>query len=183
MMERQVDYMVRLIDDLLDVSRIASNKIQLRKERVELASVLRHTIEECQPLCDSAGLELNASIPVEPIILNADPVRVAQVFGNLVSNACKYTAAGGHICLSVEKQDSDAVVHIRDTGIGISADMLPKVFEMFTQADRSIERSRGGLGIGLTLVKRLVELHGGTVTASSEGIGRGSEFVVSLPLR
>jgi PAS domain S-box-containing protein len=181
-MERQIGQMVRLIDDLLDVSRITRNRIQLRQERIELASVIEHAVEVCRPLCDSAGLELNVLVPTKPIILHADPVRLAQVFGNLLTNACKYTEAGGRIGLTVERQESDVIVSVKDTGVGISSEMLPKVFEMFTQVDRSLERSQGGLGIGLTLVKRLVELHEGAVTAHSEGIGQGSEFVVRLPV-
>ncbi len=181
-MERQMGQMVRLVDDLLDVSRISSNKLELRKDRVELASILHHAIETCRPTADVANQELIVSIPPEPLYLNADSVRLAQVFGNLLNNACKYTEQGGRIWLTAERQGSDVVVRIKDTGVGIPPDMLAIVFEMFTQIDHTLERSQGGLGIGLTLVKRLVEMHDGTVTTHSEGQGHGSEFVVRLPI-
>jgi CheY-like chemotaxis protein len=181
-MERQVAQMERLIDDLMDVGRITRNKLELRRERVELASTIYHAVEVCRPLANQAKLELNIHLSPEPLYLNADPVRLAQVFGNLLANACKFTETGGRIWLSVERQETDVVVSIKDTGIGIPQAMLPKIFEIFTQVDRSLERSQSGLGIGLTLVKRLVELHNGSVTAHSAGPNKGSEFVVRLPV-
>ena len=174
--------MVRLVDDLLDVSRITRGKLELRKERVELASVIHQSVEACRPLAEGAKHELNVSLPPEPIYLHADSVRLAQVFSNLLNNACKYTEPGGRIWLTAERQGSDVVVNVKDTGLGIPSDKLASIFEMFTQIDRSLERSQGGLGIGLTLVKRLVEMHGGSVEAYSEGPGWGSEFVVRLPI-
>jgi len=181
-MERQLSHMVRLVDDLLDVNRITRNRLELRRDRVELASIIQHAVEACRSMAESANHELDISLPPEPIYLNADSVRLAQVFSNLLFNACKYTERGGHIWLTVERQGSDAVVIVRDTGVGIPPDMLPKVFEMFTQLARTLERSQGGLGVGLTLVKRLIEMHDGTVTAHSQGQGQGSEFVVRLPI-
>jgi two-component system, chemotaxis family, CheB/CheR fusion protein len=181
-LERQLGQMVRLVDDLLDMSRISRSKLELRKGRVELASVIHQSVEACRPLAESAKHELNVSLPPEPIYLHADPVRLAQVFGNLLNNACKYTEPGGRIWLTAERQGGDVVVNVKDTGLGIPSDKLASIFEMFTQIDRSLERSQGGLGIGLTLVKRLAEMHGGSVEAHSEGQGRGSEFVVRLPL-
>jgi two-component system, chemotaxis family, CheB/CheR fusion protein len=181
-LERQLGQMVRLVDDLLDMSRISQGKLELRKERVELASVIHQAVEVCRPLAECARHELNVSLPPEPVHLHADPVRMAQVFGNLLNNACKYTEPGGRIWLTAEQQGSAMVVKVKDTGVGIPPDKLGSVFEMFTQIDRSLERSQGGLGIGLSLVKRLVEMHGGLVEACSEGPGRGSEFVVRLPI-
>jgi len=181
-LERQLGLMVRLVDDLLDMSRITRGKLELRQERVELASVLRQSVEACRPLAAEARHELNFSLPPEPVYLHADPARLAQVFSNLLNNACKYTESGGRIWLTAERQGSDVVVHVKDTGMGIPSDKLASIFEMFTQIDRSLGRSQGGLGIGLTLVKRLVELHGGSVEAFSEGQGRGSKFVVRLPI-
>jgi PAS domain S-box-containing protein len=180
-LERQLGQMERLVDDLLDVSRIARGKLELRKQRVELASVIHQSVEVCHPLAERARHELNVSLPQEAIYLQADPGRMAQVFANLLANACKYTEPGGRIWLTVVRQGGDVVVNVKDTGVGIPPDKLGSVFEMFTQIDRSLERSHGGLGIGLSLVKRLVEMHGGSVQAYSAGLGRGSEFVVRLP--
>src|SRR5713226_727281 len=181
-MERQLGQLVRLVDDLLDVSRITRDKLELRKERVELASILHQSVEVCRPLAERAKHEVTVSLPSEPIYLHADPVRLAQVFSNLLNNSCKYTEPGGRIWLTAERQGSDVVVSVKDNGIGIPPDMLPCIFDMFIQVDRAKERSQGGLGIGLTLVRRLIEMHDGRVEASSEGAGRGSEFVVSLPV-
>ena len=182
MMERQLTQMVRLVDDLMDVSRISQGKLELRKERVPLAAVLNSAVETSRPLIEQSGHELTVTLPKQPLIVEADMTRLAQVFLNLLNNAAKYGERGGQIQLTVERQGSDAVVTVKDTGIGIAADQLPRIFEMFTQVDRSMEKSQGGLGIGLTLVKRLVEMHGGTVDARSEGPGKGSEFVVRLPI-
>ena len=181
-MERQLAQMVRLVDDLLDVSRIARNKLELRRERVELASVVHQAAETCRPLAEGSKQEVTVTLPPGAVYLHADPVRLAQVFSNLLQNACKYTEPGGRIWLTAERQGSDVLVSVKDTGIGIPTEMLPHIFELFTQVDRTLERSQGGLGIGLTLVKQLVEMHGGTVEASSDGPGLGSEFVVRLPI-
>ena len=182
MMERQLTQMVRLIDDLLDISRISQGKVTLRKERLDLDTVVRHAVETSRPLIESRGLALDLHLPPHKILVEADMTRLSQTIANLLNNAAKYTDQGGHVTLSVQRQGRDAVVSVRDTGIGIPRHMLPKVFEMFTQVDRSSERSQGGLGIGLSLVKRLVEMHGGTVEARSEGHGMGSEFVIRLPV-
>jgi signal transduction histidine kinase/ActR/RegA family two-component response regulator len=182
MMERQVGHVVRLVDDLLDVSRISRGTIELRKEIVELSSVVNQAAEAFRPLCDRMGHELKVTLPTEPTYLDADPTRLAQVVGNLLNNACKFTERGGRLRLVVERVGTRAILRVLDTGIGLAADHLPRIFEMFMQVDTSLERSRDGLGIGLTLVKTLVEMHGGTIAASSGGIGQGSEFVVSLPI-
>jgi PAS domain S-box-containing protein len=182
MMERQLSQMVRLVDDLLDVSRITRNRLELRRERVELAAVVHSAVETSRPILDARGHDLTVSLPPTPIHLDADSTRLAQVFSNLLNNAAKYTEPGGRIWLTAERQGEEVVVTVKDTGMGIPPSMLPKVFDMFTQVDRTLERSQGGLGIGLTLVQRLVDLHGGTVQASSQGIGKGSEFVIRLPI-
>jgi PAS domain S-box-containing protein len=181
-LERQLPQLVRLVDDLLDVSRITRDRIELRKEPTALASIINHSVEICRPLAEFANHQLTVKLPSEPIYLLADPVRLAQVFSNILNNACKYTERGGRISLIAERQGSDVVVSVTDTGVGIPASQLDRIFEIFTQIDRTLERAQGGLGIGLMLVKRLVELHGGTVTARSEGLGRGTEFVVRLPV-
>ncbi len=180
--ERQVQQMVRLVDDLLDLSRISGGKMELRRKRVELPAVISAALEASRPLIEACGHELTVTLPPEPVHLDADPTRLAQVFLNLVNNAAKYTPQGGHIWLTVERAKGEAVVRVRDTGVGIAAEMLPRIFEIFTQVEGSLERSHGGLGIGLSLVRRLVEMHGGTVEARSEGLGRGSEFLVRLPV-
>jgi signal transduction histidine kinase len=181
-MQRQVAHMSRLVDDLLDLSRITRDRLELRKQRFELGSVLGDALEACQPMVESARHELYCATPAEPIYLYADPVRITQVVGNLLANACKYTPPGGRIELSASRAGSDVVVTVKDNGIGIRADMLGEVFQMFTQVQAAIDRTRGGLGVGLHLVKRLVELHGGQVSAHSQGLGRGSQFVVRLPI-
>ncbi|MGK3984502.1 GAF domain-containing protein [Sorangium sp. So ce136] len=182
MIERQVGHMVRMVDDLLDVSRITRGKVELRRERVDLRAVLNSALETSRPLLEAAEHELAVRLPAEPLLLDADPTRLAQVFANLLNNAAKYTPGGGVIRLAAQRDGAAVVVRVMDNGVGIPADMLPKVFDMFTQVVRSIDRAQGGLGIGLTLVRRLVELHGGTVHAESEGPGRGSTFTVRLPL-
>jgi PAS domain S-box-containing protein len=180
--DRQVEHLTRLIDDLLDVSRITRNKLELRMRRVGLAEVITGAVESSRPAVEQCGHELTIALPPQPIYLNADLVRLAQVFQNLLTNAAKYTERGGRIWLTAEREGSDVVVRVRDTGVGIPPEKLPRLFEMFFQVDRTLERSQGGLGIGLSLVRRLVELHGGTVEARSEGVGRGSEFTVRLPI-
>ncbi len=197
MMERQVDQMVRLVDDLLDVSRISRGKIELRLGRIELSSVVHQAVEAARSQYESMNHELTITLPSRPIYLDADPARLAQVVGNLLNNACKFTDNGGRIELVVsveesgEQEDSSlltthhfplATIRVRDNGIGIDADQLPRVFEMFMQVDTSLERSVSGLGIGLTLVKSLVEMHGGRVEVHSDGAGLGTEFAVRLPI-
>lgn len=180
-MDRQLGQMVRLVDDLLDVGRITRGKLELRKERVELGAVIKNAIDATRPLIAAAGHELNVTLTSKPVYLDADPVRLAQVLSNLLNNAAKYMDRGGNIWLSAVAGEEDVVITVRDKGIGIPAGALPTVFDMFTQVDASLERAHGGLGIGLTLAKRLVELHGGSIEARSEGIGQGSEFAVRLP--
>jgi PAS domain S-box-containing protein len=182
LMDRQLQRMVRLIDDLLDISRVASGKVQIRKVRVDLATILRSAIEAARPLVEAKRHELSLALPTEPVYLHADPTRLAQVFANLLDNATKYTEPGGRIWLTAECRHGRAIVSVRDTGIGISAEGLARVFERFSQMPAAIEHSRGGLGIGLSLVKGLVELHSGTIVAHSDGIGRGSQFTVELPV-
>jgi len=181
-LDRQVDQMVRLVEDLLDVSRITRGRIELRKRRVELAAVARQAVEDNRALLASMGHTLDFAAPPQAIPLQADAARLSQVIGNLLSNACKFTPRGGRIALGVEREGDRALVRVRDDGIGIAAEDLPRLFDLFVQVDTSLERSAGGLGIGLTLVKSLVELHGGSVEARSEGPGRGSEFVLRIPI-
>ena len=182
MMERQLNQMVRLVDDLMDVSRITRGKVELRKERIPLAEVLKSAVETSRPHIERMGHQLTVTLPDVPIIVEADMTRLSQVFLNLLNNAAKYSNPGSRIWLTAEQQGSEAIITVRDTGIGIAADYLPLVFEMFSQVDRSLEKSQGGLGIGLSLVKQLVAMHGGTVEAKSGGAGMGSEFVVRLPV-
>jgi PAS domain S-box-containing protein len=182
MLERQVGHMGRLVDDLLDMSRITRGKIELRKERAELGAIIDHAVEASRVLCRSMDHELTVTMPKQPIYVNADPTRIAQVVGNLLNNACKFTDRGGRILLGLEREGEQAVIRVKDNGIGIAVEQIPRLFEMFTQLDTSLERSRDGLGIGLTLVKTLVELHDGTVEVHSDGPGHGSEFVVRLPV-
>ena len=180
--DRQLSHLVQLVDDLLDMSRITRNRLDLRKRRVELSSVIHQALDAARPMAASFGHELHVALPPEPVFLNADPVRLAQVFGNLLTNACKYTEPGGHIWLSAELHEDEVIVKVRDTGIGIPHNKLVSVFDMFSQLPAARELSQGGLGIGLTLVKRLVGLHGGTVEASSPGAGKGTEFIIRLPV-
>jgi len=182
MLERQVGQMSRLVDDLLDMSRITRGKIELRRERVELAPIVEAAVEAVRAQYARMNHELTVVLPPRPVRVNADPARLTQVIGNLLNNACKFTDRGGRIALTVECDGDQARIRVRDNGIGIAADQLPHLFEMFVQADSSLERSRDGLGIGLTLVKTLVELHGGSVEARSDGPGRGSAFEVRLPV-
>jgi PAS domain S-box-containing protein len=180
--DRQVSHLTRLVDDLLDVSRIASGKITLQREPLNIAQVVSGAVESSQPLIDSRGHTLEIRLPDEPLRIEGDLTRLSQVLMNLLNNAAQYTPEGGGIRLTVERDGEQAVIRIRDTGVGMPADLLPKVFELFTQGDRSLDRAQGGLGIGLTLVYRLVTLHGGSVEAASEGSGLGSEFTIRLPL-
>ncbi|UQA61904.1 PAS domain-containing hybrid sensor histidine kinase/response regulator [Polyangium aurulentum] len=182
MIDRQVGHMARLIDDLLDVSRITRGKIELRKERCDLTRVVMQTAEDYRETLIRSGLSLELSAPAEPLWVEGDATRLAQVVGNVLHNANKFTETGGRVTVSLSsRSNGTAVLRIRDTGIGMEPTMLARAFEPFTQADRSLDRSRGGLGMGLALVKGLVELHGGTVAAESAGIGRGTEIVIELP--
>ncbi len=183
MMDRQVKQMVRLVDDLMDVSRITRGKIDLKTDAVDLNEVLRCAVEISQPHIDQFGHKLTLDLPQTPIRLEADFTRLAQVFSNLLNNAAKYSPVGGDIHLGVDVHRDTVDVHVKDKGIGIKPDMLEHIFDMFAQVDDSLERSQGGLGVGLTLVKKLVEMHGGTVTVRSEGLGKGSEFMIHLPTR
>ncbi|HLX23660.1 MAG TPA: CHASE3 domain-containing protein [Usitatibacter sp.] len=182
MMQRQVKHMVRLIDDLLDVSRIRLGKIVLSRRPIALGGVIEQAVESVSSMIEASNHRLDVSLPAEPILVDADPIRLAQVFSNLLNNSAKFTPKGGVIRLTAETDGADAVVRVADNGEGIDPDHLDKVFELFAQEDFSLERSHGGLGIGLSLVRNLVEQHGGTVVARSEGRGRGSEFIVRLPL-
>jgi len=173
---------VRLVDDLLDVSRITTGKLGVRMQRVELAGVVRNAVETVAPLMEGQNHRLHVDLPCDPAHVEGDPTRLAQVFANLLNNAAKYTPSGGNIWLHCSERNGNVLVSVKDDGIGIDAAVLPHVFEMFAQADRSLDRPNAGLGVGLTLARRLVELHGGKLEASSPGLGKGSEFVVSLPL-
>jgi signal transduction histidine kinase/ActR/RegA family two-component response regulator len=181
-LERQVNHLVRLVDDLLEVSRISRGRIELRKERIDVATAIRTAVEASRPLIDAAGHELSLAVPETPLTIEADPVRITQVLTNLLNNAAKYTAPNGKIWLTAQAEDDQVSISVRDDGNGISPEMLPGIFDLFTQADANAGRAQGGLGIGLTLAKMFVEMHGGTVHAFSPGSGEGSEFVVRLPL-
>ena len=178
---RQVEHMARLLDDLLDAARISSGKITLAPEPLALAEVLRHAVETVQPRIAERGQSLDLALPPEDVTVEGDRVRLAQVFTNLLANASKYTGDGGRLRLAVQAADGTATVHVEDDGIGIAPDVLPYIFDLFTQGPRSLARSEGGLGVGLNVVRNLVGMHGGTVDASSAGSGKGSRFVVRLP--
>jgi len=180
MMQRQVDHLVRLVDDLMDVSRITRGTLELRRDRVPLTQVLESAVETAKPLIESKDHELTITLPTTPAFVDADATRLAQVFANLLNNAAKYTDPGGHIWLTAERQNGELLVTVKDTGIGIPSEMLPKIFEMFAQVDQTLEKSQGGLGIGLALARRLIEMHGGKLEARSNGPGQGSEFIVRL---
>jgi signal transduction histidine kinase/CheY-like chemotaxis protein len=180
--DRQVNHLVRLVDDLLEVSRITRGIIDVRKEPLDLAAILRAAVDTTKGLLDASQHELKVEIPTRAIPVLGDPVRLTQVFANLLNNAAKYTNTGGHIALTVRTQGQQAIVSVRDDGIGLEPALLSLVFEMFMQVDRANRRTQGGLGIGLTLVRSLVEMHGGTVEARSDGPGTGSEFIVTLPM-
>ena len=180
--ERQVAHMSRLLDDLLDISRITLGTVALKKEPTSLATAIETSIETAQPFIDAKRHELTIDLPGHPVLFEADPVRLAQIFSNLLINAAKYTTRGGHIELSATNGDGQVIVSVRDSGIGIAAEMMPKIFNLFSQAQPALGRTEEGLGVGLTMVRALVELHGGTIEARSEGIGHGSEFIVRLPV-
>lgn len=181
-LERQVGQMVRLVDDLLDVSRITTGKLRLLPEPITLQEVFEAALDISRPHLDKARLALTLDLPTEPVPLEADRVRLAQVFSNLLNNAAKYTEPGGRVTVTAAVSSDRVVVRIRDTGVGIPPEILPLIFQLFTQVDRTLNRSQGGLGVGLALVKRLVELHSGTVEVASDGPGHGAEFIVNLPV-
>jgi PAS domain S-box-containing protein len=180
--ERQVRNLVRLVDDLLDMSRVSRGKMELRKERVDLAAVVNWAVETARPLITKRRHQLTVTVPPQPLGLDADPVRLGQILSNLLNNAAKYTDPGGHIWVTARREGDKAVVSVRDTGIGIAPEMRARIFDLFMQAEPSPDRTQGGLGIGLSLVRRLVEVLGGTITVESEGPGCGSEFTVRFPL-
>jgi CheY-like chemotaxis protein len=180
--ERQTSHLVRLVDDLLDVSRMVRGQILLQKRPVDLAEVVQHAVETSRPLIRLRKHLLTVQLPEQPVRLEADLTRLSQVISNLLNNAAKYTDEGGQIRLDASVSSDMVTIRVRDTGLGVDPDLLPHVFDLFTQADRTPDRSEGGLGIGLTLVKRLVEMHGGAVEAHSEGLGSGAEFIVRLPV-
>ena len=181
-MDRQINHLVRLVNDLLEVSRITRGLIEVRREMLDLTAVLYSAIDTSRPGLNAAGHRLSIELSPEPVVVCGDAVRLTQVFSNLLTNAAKYTNEGGHVSICVKSDGHRATVSVRDNGIGIAADQLPSVFDMFTQVNRSSRHAQGGLGIGLTLVRSLVALHGGRVEARSDGLGRGSEFVVELPV-
>ena len=181
-MERQVAHMVRLVDDLLELSRISRGTIELKMEQVELATVLAHAVETSRPIIEDANHRLEICLPTKPILVEGDLVRLSQVFANVLNNAAKYTSHGGLITVTAKQVGHELIVSIRDTGIGIPREMLSRIFDMFTQIDNSLRGSQEGLGIGLSLVRTIVSMHGGTVEAHSDGLGMGSEFVVRLPV-
>jgi PAS domain S-box-containing protein len=180
--ERQAEHLTRLVDDLLDVSRITRGKITLQRERLELMTVVSRAVETSRPLIDAARHRLTVRLPPEPVRVEGDLTRLAQVISNLLNNAAKYTEPGGQIELRAEREGDEVFVRVKDNGVGIPPQVLPRVFDLFAQDERSLDRSQGGLGIGLTLVRSLIELHGGSVEARSEGLGHGSEFTVRLPV-
>ena len=180
--ERQARHLVRLVDDLLDVARIIRGRVELRKERVELNDLIDRAVETVEPLVAAQRHDLSVSAPRGTLWLDVDPARIQQVLVNLLTNACKYTPAQGEIRLTVHREGEKVAISVKDNGVGIAPEVLPKVFDLFTQAERSLARSEGGLGIGLTMVKSLVEMHGGSAIARSEGSGKGSEFIIRLPL-
>jgi PAS domain S-box-containing protein len=182
MIERQVEQLTRLVDDLLEVSRITSGRVRLRQEYLDLRGIVDRAVEVVRPLIAQRQHELSVALPPEPVWLFADPTRAEQVVVNLLSNAAKYTDERGRVWLTVRREGDEAVLRVRDSGLGIAPDLLPCIFDLFTQADRSLDRAQGGLGVGLSVVQRVVEMHGGRVEASSAGLGRGSEFTVRLPV-
>jgi len=181
MMERQVNHMVRLVDDLLDVSRITCGKIDLIRAEIVLQQTVRDAVEAVEPLRCAAMHDMRLCLPADPIVVNADPVRLTQVFANLLNNSIRYTPPGGHVSIHMVMDGGDAVVTVTDDGVGIPANMLERVFEPFTQARRDGETARGGLGLGLSLARSLVQLHGGTIQVRSDGEGCGAHIVVRLP--
>jgi len=180
-LERQVGQLAHLIDDLLDVSRVITGRIQLHRERLEMRGIVERALESVRSLIEQRKHQLSVSLPAEPIWLQGDSTRLEQIVVNLLNNAAKYTDEGGQIWITVEQERGEVVLRVWDTGVGIAPELMPRIFDLFTQAERTLDRSQGGLGIGLSLVEKLVELHGGTVEAHSAGFGQGSEFIVRLP--
>ncbi len=179
--DHQVRQMAQLVDDLLEISRVTSGKVRLQQEPVDVATIVAFAVETSRPTIDARNHRLSIALPARPVLVNADPLRMAQVLSNLLNNAAKYTKPGGQIRLAAKTERDEVVFRVRDTGIGIPPEMLSTIFELFTQVDHSLDHSEGGLGLGLTVVKSLVEMHGGSVQAQSAGLGRGSEFIVRLP--
>lgn len=182
MMDRQLAHMVRLVDDLLDASRISRGAITLKRTPVELRSIIESAVEASSPSIDAFDHHFTVTLPDFPVWLDADATRIAQILSNLLNNAAKYTPSGGAMSLTAEVANSEIVIRIVDSGIGIAADMLPKVFDLFTQVDRSSERSQSGLGVGLALARRLAEMHAGSLAVESAGVQRGSVFILRLPV-
>lgn len=182
MMERQLGQLVRLVDDLMDVSRINHGKLELRSESLNVATAISNALETSRSVIDEMNHEITIEMPPEPVFVMADPIRLSQVFMNLLTNAAKYSDRGSRIWVTVERHQSEAVISIRDEGIGLAPDQLPRIFDLFSQIDHTIEKSQGGLGIGLSLVKRLTQMQGGQIEAKSEGLGKGSVFIVRLPI-
>ena len=180
--ERQLTQLKQLVDDLLEVSRVTSGKVRLDREPIDVATIVAFAVETSRPVIESHRHRLSMALPDRPVFVDADPNRMAQVLANLLNNAAKYTEDGGQIRLAVAREGHQVAFRVRDTGVGIPREMLARVFDLFAQSDQSLDRSQGGLGLGLTLVRSLVELHGGTVEARSDGPGRGSEFIVRLPV-
>jgi len=181
-MDRQLTQLTRLVDDLLDVSRVTRGKLRLKAETMDLNAALSRAIESARPLFEERRQHFEASIPAAPLEINGDLTRITQVLVNLLNNAAKYTPEGGRITLLATADGHDAVIRVKDTGIGIAPSSMQHIFDLFAQGERSLDRAAGGLGIGLTLARRIVELHGGSIAAHSEGVGRGSEFEVRLPM-
>jgi len=180
--DHQVRQMAALVDELLEISRVTTGKVRLQKEPIDVATIVAFAVETSRPIIEVLHHRLSIVLPPGPVMVDADSLRMAQVLSNLLNNAAKYSKSGGQIRLAVTVEDSEAVFRVRDKGIGIPAEMLAQIFDLFTQVDQSLDHSQGGLGLGLTLVRNLVEMHGGSVSAQSDGLGRGSEFVVRLPL-
>src|SRR5581483_3921308 len=180
---RQVEQLTRLVDDLLDVSRITSGKLRLQKQLIEISAIVQRAVETQKPIFDERRQQLVVELPKEPLVLEGDLTRLSEALANLLNNAAKYSNDGGRVMLRIERAGPQIIIRVKDQGVGIPQEMLPRVFELFTQVDQSLHRSQGGLGIGLALVRNLVEMHGGTIDGTSEGIGKGSEFVMRLPLR
>ena len=180
--DHQTRQMAQLVDDLLEISRVTRGKVRLQKEVIAVATIIAYAVETSRPIIDAHRHRLAIALPPETILVNADAVRMAQVLSNLLNNAAKYTEAGGHIRLAVKVEEDLVAFQVRDNGIGIATEMLSSIFDLFTQVDHSLDRSNGGLGLGLTVVRSLVEMHGGSVQAASEGLGKGSEFMVRLPI-
>jgi two-component system CheB/CheR fusion protein len=182
MLERQLKKEIRLVDDLLDVSRISRGTISLRRNSVDLVKIVREAVEEVRPQIDARHQELTLSIPDEPLTVEGDATRLEQVVANLLANSAKFTQPGGRIRIELGREAKDAVIQVIDNGVGMAPELLPSIFDLFVQAERSLERAEGGLGLGLTLARRLTELHGGSIEARSPGLGQGSKFIVRLPV-